>query len=117
MLQGVAFREEPRQRKLAWSRRKLGSALTRFGFTSAMLWCRERPDRKEASANTTKTTLRRWSSSAACRVWDSLSEIRGLLKLRGNRLQPCAPVRRRLEEKLAEVQRKLADLNHLEDEL
>src|SRR6266581_4389628 len=29
-----------------------------------------------------------------------LSEIRGLLSLRGNRLQPCAPVRRRLEEKL-----------------
>jgi len=29
-----------------------------------------------------------------------LSEIRGLLNLRGNRLQPCAPVRRRLEEKL-----------------
>jgi MerR family transcriptional regulator, copper efflux regulator len=26
-----------------------------------------------------------------------LSEIRGLLSLRGNRLQPCAPVRRRLE--------------------
>jgi DNA-binding transcriptional MerR regulator len=31
-----------------------------------------------------------------------LSEIRGLLKLRGNRLQPCVPVRRRLEEKLAD---------------
>ncbi|MGB6717318.1 MAG: MerR family transcriptional regulator, partial [Candidatus Acidiferrales bacterium] len=30
-----------------------------------------------------------------------LNEIRGLLSLRGNRLQPCAPVRRRLEEKLA----------------
>ena len=47
----------------------------------------------------------------------TLSEIRGLLKLRGNRLQPCAPVRRRLEEKLADVQRKLADLHHLEQEL
>lgn len=46
-----------------------------------------------------------------------LSEIRGLLKLRGNRVQPCAPVRCRLEEKLADVQRKLADLNHLEQEL
>ncbi|HKW32524.1 MAG TPA: heavy metal-responsive transcriptional regulator [Candidatus Acidoferrum sp.] len=46
-----------------------------------------------------------------------LSEIRGLLKLRGNRLQPCAPVRHRLEEKLADVQRKLADLHHLEQEL
>jgi MerR family copper efflux transcriptional regulator len=46
-----------------------------------------------------------------------LSEIRDLLKLRGNRLQPCAPVRHRLEEKLADVQRKLADLHHLEHEL
>ena len=46
-----------------------------------------------------------------------LSEIRGLLKLRGNRLQPCAPVRHRLEEKLADVQRKLADLHKLEHEL
>ena len=46
-----------------------------------------------------------------------LSEVRGLLKLRGNRLQPCAPVRHHLEEKLADVQRKLADLHHLEQEL
>jgi len=28
----------------------------------------------------------------------TLSEIRGPLKLRGNRLQPCAPVQRRLQE-------------------
>jgi MerR family copper efflux transcriptional regulator len=46
-----------------------------------------------------------------------LSEIRGLLNLRGTRLQPCAPVRRRLEEKLIDVQRKLADLQKLEHEL
>jgi MerR family transcriptional regulator, copper efflux regulator len=46
-----------------------------------------------------------------------LSEIRGLLNLRGSRLQPCAPVRRRLEEKLVDVQRKLADLQKLEHEL
>lgn len=46
-----------------------------------------------------------------------LSEIRGLLNLRGNRLQPCAPVRRRLEEKLVDVRRKLADLQKLEHEL
>jgi DNA-binding transcriptional MerR regulator len=46
-----------------------------------------------------------------------LSQIRGLLRLRGDRLQPCAPVQRRLEEKLAEVQRKLRDLQKLEDEL
>jgi MerR family copper efflux transcriptional regulator len=46
-----------------------------------------------------------------------LSEIQGLLRLRGNRLQPCAPVRRRLQEKLGDVQRKLRDLHKLEDEL
>ena len=46
-----------------------------------------------------------------------LSEIRGLLWLRGNRMQPCAPVQRRLQEKLADVQRKLADLHKLEHEL
>ena len=46
-----------------------------------------------------------------------LSEIRGLLRLRGNRLQPCAPVQRRLQEKLADVQRKLGDLHKLEHEL
>src|SRR5258708_2309246 len=46
-----------------------------------------------------------------------LSEIRGLLNLRGSRMQPCAPVRRRLEEKLADVCRKLADLQKLEHEL
>jgi MerR family copper efflux transcriptional regulator len=46
-----------------------------------------------------------------------LNEIRGLLSLRGNRLQPCAPVRRRLQEKLIDVHRKLADLRKLEHEL
>lgn len=46
-----------------------------------------------------------------------LREIRGLLQLRGNRLQPCAPVQRRLQEKLADVQRKLSDLHKLEHEL
>jgi DNA-binding transcriptional MerR regulator len=46
-----------------------------------------------------------------------LSEIRGLLRLRGNRLQPCAPVQRRLQEKLADVQGKLGDLHRLEHEL
>jgi DNA-binding transcriptional MerR regulator len=46
-----------------------------------------------------------------------LSEIRGLLRLRGNRLQPCAPVQRRLQEKLADVQRKLSDLHKLEHDL
>jgi hypothetical protein len=37
--------------------------------------------------------------------------------LRGSRMQPCAPVRRRLHEKLADVQRKLVDLQRLEGEL
>jgi MerR family copper efflux transcriptional regulator len=46
-----------------------------------------------------------------------LREIRGLLNLRGSRLQACAPVRRRLEEKLVDVRRKLADLQKLEHEL
>src|SRR5712671_5296193 len=46
-----------------------------------------------------------------------LSEIRGLLNLRGNRLQPCAPVQRRLLEKLANVEQKLIDLQKLEHEL
>jgi MerR family transcriptional regulator, copper efflux regulator len=46
-----------------------------------------------------------------------LSEIRGLLNLRGSRLQPCAPVRRQLREKLANVQRKLTDLQRLEGDL
>ncbi|GAC1701168.1 MAG: Cu(I)-responsive transcriptional regulator [Candidatus Acidiferrum sp.] len=46
-----------------------------------------------------------------------LSEIRNLLELRRNRLQPCAPVRLRLEVKLVDVRRKLADLQTLEHEL
>ena len=46
-----------------------------------------------------------------------LEEIRNLLSLRGSRLQPCAPVRRRLQEKLVDVQRRLADLQKLEGEL
>lgn len=46
-----------------------------------------------------------------------LSEIRGLMRLRGDRMQPCAPVQRRLKEKLADVQRKLRDLQKLEHEL
>jgi MerR family copper efflux transcriptional regulator len=46
-----------------------------------------------------------------------LSEIQGLLRLRENRLQPCAPVQRRLQEKLADVQRKLSDLHKLEHDL
>jgi DNA-binding transcriptional MerR regulator len=46
-----------------------------------------------------------------------LSEIRSLLDLRGSRLQPCAPVRRRLHAKLADVRKKLRDLEKLEHEL
>jgi DNA-binding transcriptional MerR regulator len=46
-----------------------------------------------------------------------LSEIRSLLSLRGSRLQPCAPVRRQLQGKLADVRQKLVDLRKLEREL
>src|SRR5260370_3797071 len=46
-----------------------------------------------------------------------LSEIRSLLNLRGSRLQPCAPVRRKLQEKLVDVRQKLANLQKLEGEL
>src|SRR5258708_23349267 len=46
-----------------------------------------------------------------------LSEIRGLLSLRGSRMQPCAPVRRRLQTKLADVRQKLKNLQKLEREL
>lgn len=55
-----------------------------------------------------------------CRVQGlgfKLSEIRSLLKLRGNRLQPCAPVRRMLQEKLVDVRGKITSLRKLEHEL
>lgn len=47
----------------------------------------------------------------------TLKEVRELLELRHRRLQPCAPVRRRLEQKLSYVRGKLADLQKLEHEL
>jgi len=47
----------------------------------------------------------------------TLGEVRELLALRQSRLQPCAPVRRRLEQKLVHVHRKLTDLQKLEREL
>ena len=46
-----------------------------------------------------------------------LREIRGLLNLRGRRMQPCAPVRRRLQTKLTDVRQKLENLRKLEREL
>jgi DNA-binding transcriptional MerR regulator len=46
-----------------------------------------------------------------------LSEIRGLLSLRGSRMQLCAPVRLRLQTKLADVRQKLENLKKLEREL
>ena len=46
-----------------------------------------------------------------------LSEIRGLLDLRGSRMQPCAPVRRRLQAKLVDVRHKLENLQKLKREL
>ena len=47
----------------------------------------------------------------------SLKEIRELVALRSSRLQPCAPVRVRLEKKLLQVQHKLSDLRTLQREL
>jgi MerR family copper efflux transcriptional regulator len=47
----------------------------------------------------------------------TLKEVGQLLKLRRSRWQPCAPVRRRLERKLAQVRCKLASLRTLEREL
>lgn len=46
-----------------------------------------------------------------------LSEIRSLLALREDRIQRCAPVRRRLQTKLDDVRVKLSDLKKLEHEL
>ena len=47
----------------------------------------------------------------------TLGEVRELLGLRHSRMQPCAPVRRRLEQKLTSVRLKLADLERLEPKL
>lgn len=47
----------------------------------------------------------------------TLKQVRELLDLRRSRLQPCAPVRLRLEQKLADVRGKLSDLEKLEREL
>lgn len=47
----------------------------------------------------------------------TLSEVRDFLELRQSRLQACAPVRLRLEQKLADMRKKLADLQKLEHEL
>ena len=47
----------------------------------------------------------------------TLAGIRELLELRGSSQQPCAPVRRRLEQKIFQVQQKLAALRKLEHEL
>jgi MerR family mercuric resistance operon transcriptional regulator len=47
----------------------------------------------------------------------TLKEVRDLLELRHQRLQPCAPVRKRLQQKLSDVRTKLADLEKLKQEL
>lgn len=47
----------------------------------------------------------------------TLKEVREFLALRRNRLQPCAPVRRRLVQKVRDVRRKVVDLQKLECEL
>jgi len=47
----------------------------------------------------------------------TLAEVRELLELRESKIMPCAPVRRRLEQKLTSVRQKLADLKRLERDL
>jgi len=47
----------------------------------------------------------------------TLVEVRDLLELRHSRLQPCAPVRSRLEQKLMRVHLKLTELQKLDLEL
>lgn len=47
----------------------------------------------------------------------TLGEIHGFLKLRGSATQACAPVCRRLQQKLGLVEAKLADLRQLRCEL
>ena len=47
----------------------------------------------------------------------TLSEVRELLELRRSGLQPCAPVRRRLEQKILQIRQKLAGLQKLRREL
>ena len=47
----------------------------------------------------------------------TLKEVRELLKLRHERLQPCAPVQRRLKQKLTDVRSKLVELEKLKREL
>jgi DNA-binding transcriptional MerR regulator len=47
----------------------------------------------------------------------TLKEVRDLLNLRHQRMQPCAPVRRRLQQKLSDVRSKLADIEKLQREL
>jgi MerR family transcriptional regulator, copper efflux regulator len=47
----------------------------------------------------------------------TLREVRELVQLRRSRMQACAPVRSRLQEKLRDVRKKLTDLRRLEYEL
>jgi DNA-binding transcriptional MerR regulator len=89
----------------------------RFDFTSATVCFRGHPGPREDSVyaeNDVETLafVRRVQG-----LGFKLSEIRGLLNLRGSRMQPCAPVRRRLQAKLADVRHKLENLQKLKREL
>src|SRR5438105_15898292 len=95
----------------------LDSALTRFVSMSAMLL--PRPARTQGGFRRygerdveTLAFIRRVQG-----LGFNLSEIRSLVSLRGSRMQPCAPVRRRLQAKLTDVREKLASLQKLEREL
>jgi hypothetical protein len=69
------------------------------------------------SGDLAKARSRRSLLSVVCKDWDSLDEVREFLELRQSRVQPCVPVRRRLEQKLNHVHRKLTDFQKLKHEL
>lgn len=115
---GCSFQREPNQMQIGTVAKKIGLSVDaiRFYERNALLPRAPRTQggfRQYAESDVeTLAFIRRVQG-----LGFKLSEIRGLLNLRGNRLQPCDPVRRRLEEKLADVQQKLANLHKLESEL
>jgi len=85
---------------------------------SATPSCRVCPEAPVDFVNTRTPTWKHWKFIRRVQgLGFTLKEVRELLELRHRRLQPCAPVRRRLEQKLLHVRAKLADLQSLEHEL
>lgn len=108
---------EARRCTLAALQRGLALRPMRFGSTSAVRYCRDRQELREAFANSDKDVETLAFVRRVQGLGFKLSEIRSLLNLRGSSLHPCAPVRRRLQAKLADVRRKRVDLQKLEHEL